>query len=232
LCGRFRFFTGVPALAVVKTANVHSGFWKSLGIALVAASISKGFLLAKPPQTGLGITVQVYNWASVATQTLAAAETQATRIFHDAGVAVSWLNCPLTSSEHQANPICIEPGSSNHFVVRINPQAPADRTTTSLGVALSEGGIYATIFYPRVDEYAKERIATHDQILGHALAHELGHLLLGPVSHTRFGIMRGQWTREDLQSMAMGALLFSPQQSVAIQQAAMRRMGGPRNSAK
>jgi hypothetical protein len=91
-------------------------------------------------------------------------------------------------------------------------------------VALTESGIYATIFYPRVNEYAQERIASHSQILGHAIAHEMGHLLLGPVPHARFGIMRGEWTAEDLQSITMGAFLFSPRQSALIRQVAMRRL--------
>jgi hypothetical protein len=108
--------------------------------------------------------------------------------------------------------------------VRIILETPANLAKTSLGVALSESGIYATIFYPRVNEYAQERIATHSQILGHAIAHELGHLLLGLVPHTRFGIMRGGWTAEDLRSITMGALLFSPHQAALIRQAAMRRM--------
>ncbi len=183
------------------------------------------------PQTNPGIVVQVYNWAAVSPQSLAAAEHEAARIFRGAGIAVSWLSCPLTNAEAQGNPICIEPCPPSRFAVRIIPEVPRDRASTSLGVALSEGAIYATIFYPRVDEYARQGIATRPQILGHALAHEIGHLLLGPVPHTRFGIMKGAWTGEDLRSMTMGALLFSPQQSAVIRQAAMRRTGGQKSSA-
>jgi hypothetical protein len=166
----------------------------------------------------------MYNWASVAPQVLAMAEDEATRIFRETGIAVSWLNCPLSISEAQANPICIEPCPPRRFALRIISEIPANLAKTSLGVALSESGIYATIFYPRVNEYAQERIASLSQILGHATAHEMGHLLLGPVPHARFGIMRGEWTAEDLQSITMGAFLFSPRQSALIRQAAIRRL--------
>jgi hypothetical protein len=172
------------------------------------------------------ITAQIYNWAAVAPQTLTAAEDEAARIFHEAGVVVSWLNCPLTTPEAQANPMCFEPCPTSRLAVRIIPEVSADRANTSLGVALSEGGIYATIFYPRVDEYAEQHIATASQILGHAMAHEIGHLLLGRVPHSRFGIMRGGWAAEDLRKMAMGDLRFSPQQSALIRQAAMLRAHG------
>jgi hypothetical protein len=191
---------------------------------LLGASLFTGPLLASPPKTSLGLTVQVYNLASVAPQTVTAAENEATRIFRETGVAVLWLNCPLSLSEAKANPICIDPCPPSRFAVRIILETPADLAKTSLGVALSETGIYATIFYKHVEDYARERIATDSQILGHAIAHEMGHLLLGPVPHSRFGIMRGGWTAEDLRSITMGALLFSPHQAALIRQAAMGRM--------
>lgn len=190
---------------------------------LLGTSLFTGPLLARSSHTSLGFTVQVYNWASVAPQILTAAEDETARIFRQTGVAVSWLNCPLSISEAEANPICIEPCPPSRLAVRINSEMPANLAKTSLGVALSDSGVYTTIYYPRVEEYAKAGIATHSQILGHAITHEMGHLLLGPVPHARFGIMRGEWTAEDLQSITRGAFLFTPRQSAVIRQAAMRR---------
>ena len=188
-------------------------------------------LLAVGPPSNLELTVQVYNSASVAPHTLIAAEDEGARIFREAGVAVSWLNCPMSMSEAAANPICIAPCPPSRFAVRITSEMPANLAKSSLGVAFSESGIYATIYYPRVEEYAKEGIANHSQILGHAIAHEMGHLLLGPVPHARFGIMRGAWTAEDLRSMTMGSFLFKPYQATLIRQAAMRRLQSPQSSA-
>jgi len=172
------------------------------------------------------ITVQVYNWAHVAPMTLTAAEAEGTRIFREAGVGVLWLNCPLSPSEAKKSPICAEPCPWGRLVVRIVYDVPAGFGTTSLGVALSDTGIYASVFYQRVDEFAKEGIATHSQILGHAIAHEIGHLLLDLRGHATFGIMRGQWSAQDLRSASMGALLFSSRESALIRDAATRRMRG------
>src|SRR5258708_3182254 len=205
------------------TARASLHFLACLVGPLPGASVFIGPVLARSAQTSLLLTVQVYNWASVAPQILTAAEDETMRIFRQTGVAVSWLNCPLSISEAEANPICIEPCPPSRLAVRINSEMPANLAKTSLGVALSDSGVYATIYYPRVEEYAKESIATHSQILGHAIAHEMGHLLLGPVPHARFGIMRGEWTAKDLRSITMGAFLFSPRQSALIRQAAMRR---------
>jgi hypothetical protein len=95
-----------------------------------------------------------------------------------------------------------------------------------MGVALNETGIYASVFYQCVDEFANEGIATHSQILGHAMAHELGHLLLDLRGHTNFGIMRGRWNVQDLRSASMGSLLFSSEERAPIREAASRRMHG------
>lgn len=84
--------------------------------------------------------------------------------------------------------------------------------------------------YPRGEQYARLEIATHSQILGHAIAHEMGHLLLGPGPHARLGIMRGVWTAEDLHSVAMGAFRFSPPQSKLTREAATRRIRSWNNS--
>jgi len=210
------------------TASRHLLCHTRLILRLLGPVLITGPLSASSHQASLYITVQAYNWASVAPQTLIAAEGEASRIFRDAGVTIAWLNCPLSIPGSQPAPICLEPCPEDRLAIRIIPEVPSRYSKTSVGVAFSE--VYATIFFPRVDEYAKEGPATHSQILGHAMAHEMGHLLLGLASHARFGLMRGQWTAQDLQSMAMGALLFRPEQSVLIRQELLRRMRGLKNS--
>jgi hypothetical protein len=61
-------------------------------------------------------------------------------------------------------------------------------------------------------------------MLGCAIAHEVGHLLLGPSSHSAGGIMRGEWGPKELQLALMGKLLFASQQSKLIRAEARRRM--------
>jgi len=214
----------------MRTANSPVLFWKCFSTVFLVALVVVGPLSAGSPQESTTITVQVSNWASVAPQILANAEKEATRVFRAAGVAVSWVNCPLTISEAEANPICIAPCPPSRIALRINSEMPADLPKTTLGVALTETAMYATVYYPHIDDYARLGIANHAQIMGHAIAHEMGHLLLGLGLHARFGIMRGVWTAEDLRSMTMGAFLFSSPQSKVIRQAAIRRMHTGDNS--
>jgi hypothetical protein len=148
------------------TASGSLRFWKYLIAVLVAPGFFTRPSLAHP-QTSPGITVQLYNRASVASPIFMAAEIEASRIFHEAGITVSWLNCPVSIPEAKANPICIEPCPPSRLAVRIISEIPESLARTSLGVALSKNGIYATIYYLRVDSYAKEGVATHSQVLGH-----------------------------------------------------------------
>jgi len=58
--------------------------------------------------------------------------------------------------------------------------------------------------------------ASDYQLLGHALAHEIGHLLLGPNSHSRTGIMRAHWNHDEIERIARAQLLFTDQQAQRI----------------
>jgi len=58
-------------------------------------------------------------------------------------------------------------------------------------------------------------------ILGDAMAHELGHLLLGTNSHSESGLMRARWDQGNLAKAQKGTLSFSPVQALEIR----RRLG-------
>jgi len=53
-------------------------------------------------------------------------------------------------------------------------------------------------------------------VLGHALAHEIGHLLLPVGSHSQAGIMRERLSSEDWRAAEMGRLLFAKKEAKAM----------------
>src|SRR3974377_268085 len=61
------------------------------------------------------------------------------------------------------------------------------------------------------------------QILGHAIAHEVGHLLLNLEVHSERGIMRGEWGRAEMWDAAYGMLLFTPEQAELLRADVRRR---------
>jgi hypothetical protein len=85
------------------------------------------------------------------------------------------------------------------------------------------------VFYDRVEDFAVKHIAyTHAdtaQMLGHVIAHEIGHLLLNVQTHSASGIMRGRWDLWDVQNAIYGHLLFTRQQAETIRGEVGRQFG-------
>ena len=75
----------------------------------------------------------------------------------------------------------------------------------------------ANVFMNRVTEQAAVGELSASRMLGHAIAHEIGHLLLGHNSHSPGGIMVAPWSKQDLWRMSKGDLLFTHQEIARIQ---------------
>jgi hypothetical protein len=68
-----------------------------------------------------------------------------------------------------------------------------------------------------------DRRVSKAQILGHVMAHEVGHLLLNQQVHSAHGIMRGDWNIADFRDMTGGMLLFTPEQAESLRADVHRR---------
>ncbi len=55
-------------------------------------------------------------------------------------------------------------------------------------------------------------------LLGHVLAHEIGHLLLQSNSHSISGIMSGRWAGGELRRISEGTMFFMPKESKIMQE--------------
>jgi len=173
-----------------------------------------------PTGSGLQVHVLVYNYAQVSPETLIKAEERAASIFQQAGVEPVWVNRAQTA-EVVPNPLLSQYELDQiNFVLRILPRSRAALKDSALGEALpckaGEEVCFANIFYNRVEQRTNVERISLDQVLGHAVAHELGHLLLGTNSHFRTGIMSGQWNSEQLKRAAKGDLLFTSEQAQVI----------------
>jgi hypothetical protein len=181
-------------------------------------------------QAGLTITLRVYNYAHVAPAQLSRAEEEATAILRKAGVETAWVDCPLSGADLKIYPACQERMGAADFALRLRPSArtPKAAQGDTLGSALAclpyQAGCSAEVFCQRVADWAGqvENISVY-QLLGHAMAHEIGHLLLGANSHSRNGIMRPQWNPRDLAIIARASMYFTPEQSAKIRVAVQAR---------
>ena len=155
---------------------------------------------ADEPQTGAlpRINVRVYNYAKVPQPVLLSAKTEAARIYRQSGIDLILVDCPCSVEEVPMYPACDRlPPSPAVLQVKILPESMAKRLQVpklefGLSMTPKAGGfaLNSRILYHRVEALARKGITSRPGLLGHILAHEIGHLLLGRSSHSREGIMR------------------------------------------
>jgi len=199
-----------------------------LGISRLSFARSPASGAPQTPSAGSGsdasprVTVRVYNYA-LARALLIRSEGEATTILKHAGLQVAWVDCPLTAAEVANCPECQVQPEMTDFVLRIVTAEQAEKLAghgEAMGEALDclaeEVGCSAYVFYRDVQELARAGDASQYQLLGHAMAHELGHLLLGRNAHSRTGIMRAEWNPREISTIARTYLLFTDEQAQRI----------------
>jgi hypothetical protein len=78
-----------------------------------------------------------------------------------------------------------------------------------MAYALPFEGLHVRVFYDRVSDPQLFPKFDAPKILGHVMAHEIGHLLQGITRHSETGVMKAHWTAADYGSMAFRPLRFT-----------------------
>jgi hypothetical protein len=184
------------------------------------------------------LVVRVYDTSDATSDIRSAAIQTAAAIVSEAGVAAEWRDCTNDSAKARCQSV---PGRRD-LIVRIMPEVTPGSTfrrsslqlhTTSgeislpLGIAVIDPvslvGEMATIFHEQVRTIARQSGVDNAELLGRAVAHEIGHLLLQARSHSRTGLMRGAWSREDLMRNRREDWVFSPGDRQKLQLGAAAR---------
>jgi hypothetical protein len=162
--------------------------------------------------------VSVCDATRVPPEVMQSAKTEVSRAFYIAGVDVVWLRC--TDKAFARNQF-----SGARFVVRVRSFCPGRvGTTRPIGevvlpasrppVAAREYQ-YADTYYGTVAGLAGHSEATEGQILGWAMAHEIGHFFLG-VEHTPNTVMAAEWNTLIERRVMHHSLCFSSEDGEAI----------------
>lgn len=175
------------------------------------------------------ITVTVYNRSSMRIPTLTAGQSIAQEVLGRAGVDSIWVNCPIRSAL-EADPKCKQqPLNPTRLVLTVVPHwadRHGDSDTLGLALEVEHGfGSYCYVFQGRLDELAAAMHISSARLLGHAMAHEIGHLLKGSRSHSPRDIMSKHWYADELRAAAMGSLNFTADDAVLMR---TRLVPGPR----
>src|SRR5262245_45955384 len=127
----------------------------ALGFVLAASSTttSQPVLAANRTQPSPTITVRIYNYARATQKVLARAKQEATIIFNQAELKMTWLDCPLSMAEFESHADCQQPSEPATLILRILPRAMAERELSgdTLGYTLpgpaGTPGRIANVFY-------------------------------------------------------------------------------------
>jgi hypothetical protein len=194
-----------------------------MSILLTAASVDGAPTPAAP------VAIRTYNYAAVGADDLAAARSEAAHIFMRAGISLAWKECRVPGT--YAGAPCTEP----LFVGRDMLLRLVDRTPVSGApiVALGEsmldreqrGGVLMTIDLFPVRAVAGRASTSWPTLLGRAIAHEMGHLLLGSAEHPRLGLMRALWSHDELRGLKPAHWGFSTREAAQMRQL-LRKLSG------
>jgi hypothetical protein len=169
------------------------------------------------PEQEVKMHVRVYDYADVPPKVIAAAEAQADMIFRDARVDVTWENLAPPKDPSQAKPADPDPAGSAGIDLRLARRVEsATRMVRHDAMGFAVPPDTAAISLEWVEKFASLGIAEEYQVLGAAMAHEIGHLFLGPNSHSPAGIMRAGWKEQDLLEASQARLTFTADQARLI----------------
>jgi hypothetical protein len=161
------------------------------------------------------VTVQVVPLPGIDPGTLTEATAIVERIYGAFGVRLHMSSNAEPSADGR-NPwrrIVVKPSATRDF-------PSAFGTSRVMGISPRNGdapGRIAYVFYDAVSRTAKGHDLPVFALLGYAMAHELGHLLLPTDVHGQAGVMRGNWDSNDMRMMRLGTLAMAPRETALVQ---------------
>ena len=179
---------------------------------------------------GLAATIFIrsYNNFGLPVADLAVAREHAQAILQEAGLSIVWEDCwagerqPISTSAR-----CQEPVGGD-IVLRLQKTNGTDRSKfVSMGFSLvgtaGAAPFLATVYVDRVESVARGAGTDARRLLGLAMAHEIGHVLLNSNTHAASGLMRADWSRNELRRKDAAAWHFLDSEAAHVRSAAVDR---------
>ena len=186
-----------------------------------------------------GMAMRIGAWPSLAAR-LAACTTlpsmrAATAVLSAAGIDTLWQVCAPSPAPTDA---CASPLEADELAIRlaVAPGTGGTSVTRRLGFALVPAdrplaGQFATVYRDRVDWLAGRGRVSRHTVLGWAIAHEVGHLLIGSNDHTDTGLMRASWSDLDLRRNVPDDWAFDPALAGVLRAHLTSRVGASAHTA-
>jgi hypothetical protein len=151
------------------------------------------------PDSAHNIVVRSYDSMGVPLATLERAESTVQKLLGVAGIHAGWRNCRTSGGPtSRSHDLCDDVLSASEVIVRIVRAPRSVPDAESLGYShvdpYRRQGTLATVFADRIRTLAPSLRIDEGTLLGRAITHEVGHLLLGTLEHSNTGLMRGHWS--------------------------------------
>ena len=211
---------------------VTSGALRHFAACLTVGAMT-GILVA------ITLVVRLYdNGALTDTQRSAVIQT-ANEILAASNIPTSWPDCAPPKPRPKERVVepsatgtaftCHRPLKAGHVAIRLIREAmPAhNEGDLPLGYSLldpaASAGRFANIYLDRVELVAARAGVDPHVMLGRAIAHEIGHLLLGSPRHAERGLMRALWSRAELAANVASDWRFTEAEGARMRLALNRR---------
>jgi hypothetical protein len=168
------------------------------------------------PKPSLNVAIHLCDDDGIQPSLVSRAQVEMSRIYEDAGVKIAWTPDAVLTSTYPLLTLVV-------LCRELTDELTVD--TTALGAAVGTRdyrGRVAYVFYDRIAQIAEKYLnvphepATDDRymviVLAHAMAHEIGHLLL-PYGHSTAGLMQSEWDAKDLRLAVNRQLNFTNEQA-------------------
>jgi hypothetical protein len=197
----------------------------ALSMLVIGTAGETGYADSKGP--GSSILIELRNYARIDEDVLREAGTIASYVFRKAGVDVIIVEQSGVEPARPGNKL----RNPCHMTVNILPPdmsrrmgLPMNALGLAPGSSVEDDRTTVYVFGDVAKRLAGEQeIADMRYILGHAVAHEIGHVLLNVANHSHSGIMQATWREKDFRAMTMGKLKFGPEERERIQAEVLRR---------
>ena len=173
--------------------------------------------------------IRVCNVAQVDAAILQQAKQTAGQIFSHAGIELRWMDCLGRGNDASVDG---RPPAAHEIVLRIIRQTKQSIDATGQFVAGQairpapevSGGMIS-MFYERTEMVAEQLRYQYPElklkaargiVMGHLMAHEIGHLLLPTPAHAAAGIMKAELDSRDWGQAVRGVLRFTDKESDLI----------------
>jgi hypothetical protein len=199
---------------------------KTTSVALLFATAIAGVPVGTARAGQLRVTV--YDKSDLPAQTTHRASQNLRYIFLHGNIGIVWVTgtpdadeatlvtyTNIVSREQEHRLAC---RARRDVAVAIRAASPSLFPQAVLGFALpfASEGINVVVYRDRITAAAMAQNVPESDLLAHAIAHEIGHVLLRSSEHAAGGLMAGIWKACEYSWIATGSMFFTPEDMARI----------------